>query len=221
MFQLIRTLSASHLLARQLPVAGVAFLTATLFYKFGNFRAGVRGLPGHLVRAGRDRAGRRAPVRAGGAGRRAPDLRLTDLRLTQRPSAVRPCAVRPSAVRPVAVSRNPGSAASASGGIVWPPMNGAEVDPQAGRRQGVADHLRASYGSTGSMRPCVCSTGLPASARACRPQRASSSGAPDSRQSPAQAAPTGTRTRRPPSPPARSRPAPPAPAPAPAAPRTP
>ncbi len=37
MFQLIRTLSASHLLARQLPVAGVAFLTATLFYKFGNF----------------------------------------------------------------------------------------------------------------------------------------------------------------------------------------
>jgi hypothetical protein len=37
MFQLIRTLSAGNLLARQLPVAGVAFLTATLFYKFGNF----------------------------------------------------------------------------------------------------------------------------------------------------------------------------------------
>ena len=37
MFQLIRSLSASNLLARQLPIAGVSFLTATLFYKFGNF----------------------------------------------------------------------------------------------------------------------------------------------------------------------------------------
>jgi hypothetical protein len=37
MFQLIRSLSASNLLARQLPIAGVSFLTATFFYKFGNF----------------------------------------------------------------------------------------------------------------------------------------------------------------------------------------
>lgn len=37
MFQLIKTLGAGELLARQMPVAGVAFLTATLFYKFGNF----------------------------------------------------------------------------------------------------------------------------------------------------------------------------------------
>ena len=37
MFQLIKTLGAGELLARQLPVAGVAFLTAELFYKFGSF----------------------------------------------------------------------------------------------------------------------------------------------------------------------------------------
>lgn len=37
MFQLIKTLGAQVLLARQLPVAGVSFVTSALFYKFGNF----------------------------------------------------------------------------------------------------------------------------------------------------------------------------------------
>ena len=37
MFQLIKTLGAQVVLARQLPVAGVSFVTAALFYKFGSF----------------------------------------------------------------------------------------------------------------------------------------------------------------------------------------
>lgn len=37
MFQLVRTLSSTDLAMRQAPVLIVAFLTATLFYKFGSF----------------------------------------------------------------------------------------------------------------------------------------------------------------------------------------
>ena len=37
MFQLIKALRTSTLLARQLPVAGVSFVTAAVFYKFHNF----------------------------------------------------------------------------------------------------------------------------------------------------------------------------------------
>ena len=37
MFQLIKALGAQVVLARQLPVAGVSFVTAAVFYKFHNF----------------------------------------------------------------------------------------------------------------------------------------------------------------------------------------
>jgi hypothetical protein len=37
MFQLIRSLSTSELAARQGPVFAVAFVVASLFYKFGSF----------------------------------------------------------------------------------------------------------------------------------------------------------------------------------------
>ena len=174
MFQLIRTLSASHLLARQLPVRRRRLPDRDAVLQVRELRAGVRGLPGHLVRAGRDRAGRRAPVRAGGgAGRRA-GRRAAHLRLTQRPTAAR---------------RNPGSASSASGGIVWAAHERAEVHPQAGRREGVADHLRALVRQHRVHAPVRLQHRPPGQRRGCRPQRARSSGAPDSRQSPAQPLP--------------------------------
>jgi hypothetical protein len=37
MFQLMQTLSRSELVARQGPVFAVAFVVASLFYKFGSF----------------------------------------------------------------------------------------------------------------------------------------------------------------------------------------
>jgi hypothetical protein len=37
MFQLVRALGAMDLAVRQAPVAGVSFILASLFYKFGSF----------------------------------------------------------------------------------------------------------------------------------------------------------------------------------------